>query len=92
MYMVKATSLNSKISQFLYLIPGVTIVHLHCPTAQFLLHRMPTPSALANIGREILTFNTGLTLAQQPGWLTFEEKPSVKKASTIVITVTGPKP
>jgi hypothetical protein len=30
---VKATALNSKISQFLHLIPGITPVHLDSPSA-----------------------------------------------------------
>ena len=35
---VRATSLNSEISQFLHLIPGTTTVHLESPTAQLLVH------------------------------------------------------
>jgi hypothetical protein len=88
---VKATSLNSKISQFLHLIPGVTTVHLDSPSAQLLVHGIPTSYPLADIGRELTTFNTGLALAQQPRWLTSDEKRVGKKASTIVITATGPK-
>jgi hypothetical protein len=63
---VKVTSLNSKISQFLHLIPGVTTVHLAFPSAQLLVHGIPTSYALADIGRELTTFDTGLALAQQP--------------------------
>jgi hypothetical protein len=88
---VKATSLNSKISQFLHLIPGVTTVHLDSPSAQLLVHGIPTSYSLADIGRELTTFNTGLALAQQPRWLTTDEKRKGKSASTIVITATGPK-
>src|SRR5437588_5669549 len=39
---VKATSLNSKISQFHHLIPGTTTVHLDSPTAQLFVHNIPT--------------------------------------------------
>ena len=66
---VRATSLNSKISQFLHLIPGTTTVHLDSPTAQLLVHGIPTSHSLADIGKELTTYNTGLALAQQPRWL-----------------------
>src|SRR5437588_7559239 len=88
---VKATSLNSKISQFLQLIPGTTTVHLDSPTAQLLVHNIPTSYSLADIGREFTTFNTGLVLAHQPRWLSTEEKRQGKRASTVVITITGSK-
>jgi hypothetical protein len=55
------------------------------------VHGIPTSYALANIGRELTTFNTGLALAQQPRWLTSDENSAGKKASTMVITATGPK-
>jgi hypothetical protein len=89
--MAKATSLNSRISQFLHLIAGVTTVYLDCPSAQMLVHGIPTSYALADSGRELTTLNTGLSLAQQPRWLTSDEKHAGKKASTIVITATGRK-
>jgi hypothetical protein len=88
---VKATSLNSMISQFLHLIPGVTIVHLDSPCSQLRVQGIPTSYSLTNIGRELTTFNTGLALTQQPRWLTTDEKREGKFASTIVITTTGPK-
>jgi hypothetical protein len=46
---VKATSRNSKISQFRHLISGVTKVHLDSPSAQLLVHGIPTSYALADI-------------------------------------------
>jgi hypothetical protein len=88
---VKATSLNSMISQFHHLIPGVTTAHLNFPSAQLHVHGIPTSYALADISRELTTFNTGLALAQQPRRLTSDQKHAGKKASTIVITATGPK-
>ena len=39
---VKVTSLNSKVSAFLYLIPGTTTVHLDSPASQLLVHGIPT--------------------------------------------------
>jgi hypothetical protein len=62
----KATTLNSTISQFCHLIPGVTTVHLDSPAAQILVHRKPTIYELADIHRELTTFSTGLALVQQP--------------------------
>jgi hypothetical protein len=91
MDMVKATALDSKIPQFLYLIPGVATVHLDFPSVQLLVHRIATSYALADIGRELTTFNTGRARAQQPRRLTSDEKGAGKKASTIVITTTSPK-
>jgi hypothetical protein len=88
---VRATSLNSKISQFLHLIPGTTTVQLDSPSAQLLVHGIPTSYSLADIGKELTTFNTGLALAQQPRWLCTDEQRAAKRASTIVITITGPK-
>ena len=70
---VRATSLNSKISQFLHLVPGTTTVHLDSPTAQVLVHNIPTAYSLADICKEFTTYNTGLVLAQQPRWLRTEE-------------------
>jgi hypothetical protein len=88
---VNATSLSSKISQFQLLIPGLNTVHLDSPSAKLLIHGIPTSYALADIGRELTTLNTGLALAQPPRWLTSDEKRAGKRDSTIVITATGPK-
>jgi hypothetical protein len=88
---VNMTSLSSKISQFLHIIHGVTTIHLDSPSAQLLVNGMPTSSALSDIGIELTTFNTGLALAQQPRWLTSDEKRAGKKCSTIIITATGLK-
>jgi hypothetical protein len=88
---VKVTSLNSKISQFLHLIPGITTVYCVSPSVKLLVYGMPTSYALADIGRELTTFNTGLALAQQLRYLTCDEKCAGKKAWAILITATGPK-
>src|SRR5205807_8643683 len=63
---VKATSLNSKVSAFLHLIPGTTTVHLHSPASQLLVHGISTSHSLATtIATELTTFTTGLALTQQ---------------------------
>ena len=68
-----------------------TTVHLDTPSAQLLVHGIPTSYTLADIGKELTTFNTGLALAQEPRWLSTAERRVGKKSSTVVITVTGPK-
>ena len=88
---VKATTLNSKVSAFLHLIPGTTTVHLDSPATQLLVHGIPTTHSLATIATELTTFNTGLALTQQPRWLTSDDSRAGKTASTIVISITGPK-
>ncbi|RPA88743.1 hypothetical protein L873DRAFT_1796434 [Choiromyces venosus 120613-1] len=88
---VKATSLNSKASAFLHLIPGATTVHLDTPATQLLVHGLPTSHSLATIVTELTTFNSGLALTQQRRWLTSDESRANKSASSIVITITGPK-
>ena len=88
---VKATSLNSKISQFLHLIPGTTTVQLDSPSAQLPVHGIPTSYSRADIGKELITCNTGLGLAHPPRWLRPDEQCVGKNASTVVITTTSPK-
>jgi hypothetical protein len=88
---VKATSLNTKAAQFLHLIPGTTTVQLDSPSAHLLVHGIPTSSSLADIGKELTTYNTGLALAEQPRWLTTDDKRTGKSASTVTIIATGPK-
>jgi hypothetical protein len=88
---VKAILLNSKISEFLHLILGITTVYPDSPFVQLLEHNIPTSSFIADIGRELTTFNSRLALAQQPRWLTTDEKRKGKSPSMIVITTTGPE-
>ncbi|RPA92630.1 hypothetical protein L873DRAFT_1794113 [Choiromyces venosus 120613-1] len=88
---VKATSLNSKASAFLHLIPGATTVYLDMPTTQLLVHGTPTSHSMAIIAIELTTFNSGLPLTQQLRWLTSNASRAGKSASTIVITITGLK-
>ena len=88
---VRASSLSSRVSQFLHLIPGTTSVLLDDPTAQLLVHGIPTTHSLDTIAREITTFNSGLALSQRPRWLTSDDRRANKHVSTVVITITGPK-
>src|SRR5712691_2145177 len=88
---IKATSLNTKAAQFLHLIPGTTTVPLAPPPAPLLVHGIPTAPSLAEIGKELTTYNTGLALAEQPRWLTTDDKRVGKTASSIRIVATGPK-
>ena len=88
---VRAFSLSSRVSQFLHLIPGTTSVLLDDPTAQLLVHGIPTTHSLNTIAREITTFNSGLAHSQRPRWLTPDDRRANKRVSTVVITITGPK-
>src|SRR6266849_320255 len=88
---VKATTLNSKASTFLHLIPGTSSVHLETPMTQLIVHGIPTSHPLLTIGEELTTFNTGLILSQEPRWLTSNDRREGKSASSIVISITGPR-
>ena len=88
---VKATTINGKIGTFLHLIPGTVSVHLDAPTTQLLVHGIPTGETLDTIATELTTFNTGLALTRQPRWLTSDDARIGKSASSIVVTITGPK-
>ena len=87
----KATYLNSRVSSFLHLIPGTISVHLDTPMTQLLVHGIPTGQTLTTILTELTTFSPGLALTSQPRWLTCETVRANKTASTVVITITGPK-
>jgi len=88
---IKATSLNSKVGTFLHLIPGTVSVHLDTPVSHVLVHGIPTSKSLAEIATELTTFNTGLSLTGQPRWLTTNDARAGKSASTVVISITGPR-
>jgi len=63
---IKATSLDSKVGTFLYLIPGTVSLHLDTPVSHVLVHGIPTSKSLAEIANELTTFNSGLSLTSQP--------------------------
>jgi len=88
---VKATSHNSKVGTFLHLIPGTVSVHLDTPVSHILVHGTPTSKSLAEIANELTTFNSGLSLTSQPRWLTTDDARAGKTASTVVISITGPR-
>ena len=88
---IKATSLNSKVGTFLHLIPGTISVHLDTPVSHVLVHGIPTSKSLAEIASELTTFNTGFSLTSHPRWLTTDDARAGKAASTVVISITGPR-
>ncbi|RPA90531.1 hypothetical protein L873DRAFT_1795435 [Choiromyces venosus 120613-1] len=88
---VKLTSLNSKASAFLHLVPGATTVNLDMPATQLLVHGLPTSHSLTTIATELTTFNSSLVLIQQLRWLTPNASHVGKNVSTIVIIITSPK-
>ena len=88
---IKATSLNSKVGTFLHLIQGTVSVHLDTPVSHLLVHGIPTPKSLVEIANELTPFKTGLSLTSQPRWLTTDDARAGKTASTVVISITGPR-
>ena len=60
-------------------------------SAHLIVHGIPTTASLAEIGKELTTYNTGLALSEQPRWLTNDTARSGKSASSVTIVVTGPK-
>jgi len=88
---IKSTSLNSKVGSFLHLIPGTVSVLLDTPVSHVLVHGIPTSKSLVEIATELTTFKTGLSLTGQPRWLTTDDARAGKSASTVVITITGPR-
>lgn len=88
---VKATTLNSKVSTFLHLIPGTISVHLDLPIMQLLVHGIPTSENLSTIVTELTTYNPGLVLVSQPRWLTTDTARVGKSASSVVIAIFRPR-
>ena len=70
MEVLKATTLNSKVSTFLHLIPGTISVHLDLPITQLLVYGILTSETLSTITTELTTYSPGLALVSQPRWLT----------------------
>jgi hypothetical protein len=66
MEIVKVTVLNLKASTFLDLILSTSSVHLDMPMTQLIFHGILTSHVLQYIREELTTYNTGLTLSQDP--------------------------
>ena len=75
----------------MHLIPGTVSLHLDTPISHVLVHGIPTSKSLADIATELTTFNTGLSLTGQPRWLTTDDPRASKSASTVVISIMGPR-
>ena len=88
---IRAIFHHSRVSSFIHLILGTISVHLDTPVAHLLVHGIPTSHAQASIATALTTFNPGLALTTQPRWLTSETSRAGKSASTLAITITGPK-
>jgi hypothetical protein len=55
------------------------------------VHGLPTTASLAEIGRELSTYNSGLALSEPPRWLTTDTIRAGKSASSVTIIATGPR-
>jgi len=72
---IRATSLNSKVGFFLYLIPGTVNVHSDTPVTQLLMYGLPSYCSLDAIETELTT----------------DKSRAGKAASTTVIARTNPR-
>ncbi|PWW80299.1 hypothetical protein C7212DRAFT_341995 [Tuber magnatum] len=59
--------------------------------SKLLVHGLPTASSLSTIAMELSNYDAGLALTGQPQWLTSDNSRAGKSASTVIITITGPK-
>jgi hypothetical protein len=86
-----ATKLYAKVGEHLNTIPGALSLHLDSPVVQMVVHGVPTSISLESLQQELTTYNPGLTMATQPRWLTKPDQRREKKASSVVIALTGNK-
>jgi hypothetical protein len=55
------------------------------------VHGVPTDISLELLQKELTTYNPGLVMASQPRWLTKPDQRKEKKASSVVIALSGNK-
>src|SRR6266566_1161103 len=86
-----ASKLYAKIGEHLAIIPGAISLHLDTPIVQMVVHGVPTSLPLESLQQELTTFNPGLVMASTPRWLTKPEQRKDKRASSVVIALSGNK-
>jgi hypothetical protein len=86
-----ASRLYARVGENLNLIPGALSLHLDSPLVQMVVHGVPTDLPLESLHQELTTYNPGLTMASPPRWLTKPEQRKEKKASSVVIALSGNK-
>jgi hypothetical protein len=86
-----ASKLYARVGEHLNTIPGAISLHLDTPLVQMVVHGVPTDLDLESLQQELTTYNPGLIMASTPRWLTKHEQRKEKKASSVVITLTGNK-
>ena len=86
-----ATKCYAKVGENLNIIPGAVSLHLDPPIVQMVVHGVPVNLPLEDLQQELITYNPGLTMASPPRWLTKHEQRKEKKASSVVIALTGNK-
>jgi hypothetical protein len=79
------------VGEHLSVIPGAISLHLDSPIVQMVVHGIPTDLPLENLQQELTTYNPGLVMASPPRWLTSPERRKEKKASSVVIALSGNK-
>src|SRR5260221_677053 len=86
-----ATKLYAKVGAHLTVIPGAVSLHLDTPIVQIVVHGVPTSLPLESLQQELVTNNPGLATSSTPRWLTKPEQRNGKKASSVVIALSGNK-
>ncbi len=86
-----ASKLYAKIGEHLAIIPGALSLHLDSPIVQMVVHGVPTSLPLESLQHELTTYNPGLVMASAPRWLTKPEQRKEKRASSVVIALSGNK-
>lgn len=81
--------LDSKVGLHIGLIPGARSLLLDNSLKQMIVHRIPTSIELASIQKELTTFNSVLVLASALKWLIIPDQRRRKKASSVVISLSG---
>jgi hypothetical protein len=86
-----ATKLYAKVGEHLSTIPGAISLHLDSPVVQMVVHGVPTSLPLDSLQQELTTYNPGLQMASPPRWLTKPDQRKEKRASSVVIALSGNK-
>ena len=88
---LSAAKLYSKVGEHLNLVPGARSLHLDAPLVQLVVHGIPTDISFEDLQEELQTYNPGLVLSAKPRWLKPPETWYEKKASSMVIALSGLK-
>jgi len=86
-----ATKLSAKVGEHLSTIPGACSLHLVNPIIQMVVHGIPTTLDFEDLQKSLTTYNCGLLMAVLPLWHTKPEQRKEKRASSVLISLSGNK-